>query len=253
MIYNYYQLVAHGEEGRDRFVVNHEDEENLVYPEVNGEYEIAASEFTLYEPLRRALEERGEETTGQASKEQLFPSDHEYRSSLPLNESQAQEVLQPVIDSITANNPVLMYTGISANADNPRHIIVVSGYRVENDTLWLQIDDPYMYEAPSDNNKWGSIDVENDLEVIDAGDLGETGATYWLRAQMLFEKNGFSPPDDDYWCDHTSSPGLAVRRITHPTPNSPYAHSLGLTAALPVDLGEGLEVTPEAVEHAYSE
>jgi hypothetical protein len=217
MIYNYYQLVAHGETGRDHFVVNHEEEENLVYPEIDGEHDIAAPNFTLYEPFHRALDERGEETTGQAGTEKLFPSDHEYRSSLPLDEAQTQEVLQPIVDSIEANNPVLVYTGLSANAGNPRHIVVASGYRIQDDALWLHIDDPYVYETPADDNKWGSIDVDDDLRVIDRGELGETGATYWLRAQMLFEKNGFIPPDD-YRCDHNNTPRLTIRSVTHLTP-----------------------------------
>ena len=40
-------------------------------------------------------------------------------------------------------NPVLAYTGLSANAGRPRHIVVVSGYRVGPEgNLWLLIDDP---------------------------------------------------------------------------------------------------------------
>ena len=35
------------------------------------------------------------------------------------------------------------------------------------------------------------------------------------------------------------------------TPDSPYARPLGLTVALPVDLGDGLEVTEASVERAY--
>lgn len=130
-------------------------------------------------------------------------------------------ILAPVLRALEAFNPVLFYSGLSSNAGQSRHIVVISGYRWQNGELWLHIDDPssrYTEKEgkPQDwflcgalTEKAGSLATQLVQLPADSG-TDEPARRYLLRASRLFEPNLHSTRTDDCWCDHSDSPGFTV-------------------------------------------
>lgn len=210
MVHNYYQMLSGNTE---KFIINGSDKKELVYP--NGDLAARKGDkYYLGEPLERVKQGW--------KRESLFPQN---KRKLPLSSLDVAKVLQPIIDSININNPVVVYTGISRNQSVPNHIVVISGYRKEdNGDIWLLIDDPAtMRDTGATDEKSDFLGIEN-LQIIDPGLYGTRGCQYWLKASRLFEKNQRSSNPDDLWCDHSSSPGFIVWHNTTPTPDSNYSH-----------------------------
>ncbi len=209
MIYNYYQKVY----GKDKkLIINNHEKGNLYYPDGN----IAAPRYNLTEPLNKAL--KGWE------RKKLYPSEKRKGKRQTI-----KEILQPVFDSLNKNNPILFYSGISRGVANARHIIVISGYRIEsNNKIWLLIDDPAtMRDTDNKNEKSDFLGKEN-LEILDNGTWYRKGCKYWINAKRLFEENDHSSKKVDLWCDHGDRPGFSVIINIKKTPNSQYSHGGGL-------------------------
>ena len=276
MVYNYYQLVLSHVAGEtrgwaeDRFIINNLVQEepgkpdDLIYPDGT----IAAYGYVLSEPLRSAME--GFEShvpswdvdvnqSNWNERRELFSLNERQQylnesGEVVVSEQEAQDICQPIIDSIEQNTPVVAYTGVSSSTDPATHIITISGYKMLNGDLWLRFSDP----SSLAQDKRDEIGDDNLMSLVDA-DL--PGASYWIRALRLFQPQSLTESNpDDLLCDYGYAEGESDEDMRGfmvwineelQTPDSPYAHSLGLTTSLPVDLGEGLAVTPETVEHAY--
>jgi len=209
MIYNYLTRVdayirgATEEEAASLFIKNNRDTKSgeyldLIYPEG----EVAAPDngfgYALSDPLERAV-------SGWERK-YLFPrSDREERNtelnSLTLSESAITEKLSPIVDSLRRNTPVLAYTGISKSKLYPRHIIVVCGYEMRADGLWLKFADPSTMREIGSNEKGELLDPNDEgvLKVEQEGlwstdDSDGEGSLYWLKASRLFEEQQNSEP-----------------------------------------------------------
>jgi peptidoglycan hydrolase-like protein with peptidoglycan-binding domain/GH24 family phage-related lysozyme (muramidase) len=235
MAHNYLRRVA----GKTDLIVNSEAHGDLVYPDGS----VAAAQFVLAEPLERAL--------AGWQRVVLFPKTPDARRALPLDEAQVRAVLQPLLSCLDRHNPVVAYTGLSANAKTSRHLVVFSGYRLKDDALWLHVDDPSTMNFRK-GGKGTLLGAEN-LEVLSEGEWYASGARYWLRARRLFEKNDNSAATDDLWCDHCDRPGLTVFVNEHPTPASSFVRTRRAAAvSLPLDLGGGLAPTPANLERAFA-
>jgi hypothetical protein len=151
-----------------------------------------------------------------------------------LPEAEVQQRLIPVIRSLEAFNPVMIYTSLSSSTDGNnrrvRHLVCISGYRRDPDgMLWLHIDDPSStaYDPKQPDSKelrgltlegvmeatklLGFTDAITQLHPDITADKGAPGRRYWLRAAVLFQPNLNSiNPSDDFWCDHQDSPGCRV-------------------------------------------
>lgn len=139
--------------------------------------------------------------------------------------AQQLDILAPILRALEAFNPVLFYSGLSSNADQSRHIVVISGYRWARGELWLHIDDPSSRYSEKEGKPeaWFLCGALTDPKVeperslasqlvqlpADSG-TDEPARRYLLRASRLFEPNLHSKRADDCWCDHSDSPGFTV-------------------------------------------
>jgi len=276
MIYNYFQLVEAHRTGEDeataeaRFIVNNRDLDsgrplNLIYPSNEVACYNGASYFALAEPLTRIT--RGWERRRLLSSQERTSYNKNTDPGLELTAEQIEVELQPILDSLDRNTPVLAYTGLSTNAAQARHIVVVSGYKYDDeDALWLHFTDPSTMRAGEEGDKGRLLEPVGDdeeplrhlLEILDEGDwaTGESdgaASRYWLKAVRLFDAQQHSTDADDLWLDHHDRPGLTVWiHDTLVTPDSPYVREIGRRAAFPVDLTKGIEVTDETIAWAYT-
>ncbi len=132
-----------------------------------------------------------------------------------LAENQILDILAPALEAIDLNNPVLIYTGISADDRAPHHIMVMSGYRFGGNGLELLIDDPggtgwkrrkgkRKQSKPIGLIGKGVVPVEFTDEQLDA--YPQHGRRFWLRADTFFSSNFFSKKTkdgrDDLFCDY---------------------------------------------------
>lgn len=240
MIYNYYQMVAGN---GNQVIVNSVEHKNLVYSDGS----VAADKYMLSEPLERAKK------NWNATPLQLYPKNKRVQS---LTTRLIAEILHPVIESININNPVQVYTGISNHPTLPRHIVVISGYRIEDDgSIWLLFDDPAtMSDTETPGEKSDHIG-SNFLQIIDPGKSRVRGARYWIKASRLFEENKHSSVQGDLYCDHNDTPGFAVRINKTRTPDSTYAHyeeKNGFSLPQLVRGVEQLTATPADITNYYS-
>lgn len=221
MVFNYYQKVN----GKDNeLIVNDQEKGDLFYH--NGA--IAADRYKLDEPLNKAL-------AGWKRKE-LFPASNR---ELPVSKEKIKSILEPVINSLNINNPVVFYSGLSRGVTNARHIVVISGYMIEEDaTIWLLIDDPAtMRDTDRKTEKADFLKMEN-LKILDSGQWNVRGAQYWLKAKRLFEENAHSEKTGDLWCDHGDRDGFSVWLNDTLIPDSQYSH-YGAGYSFPVALSIG--------------
>lgn len=234
MVYNYYKAVA----GKhDEYVTNSPAHKNLVDHQGNP----TPPGYSYGPTLNRAK-------PGWGTQRELFPI---AGRELPLDEDGVRAVVQPIIDSIDNNNPVVAYTGISGNVSKPRHLIVFSGYREKDGELWLHIDDPATMRTVGKTPKIPIMGPEN-LEILEGGDWQTIGARYWLKAKRLFEPNQHSSKATDLFCDHLTRPGFACWINPNPTPDSDRVKVKRTSRmAMPVDLGLGLGVSDSNLAGYY--
>jgi hypothetical protein len=252
MIFNYYQKVA-GKSDAELIVNNQTDATkpwNLVY----SDGEIAADGFVLGEPLDRAV-------TGW-QEVQLYPPSARPEASTAVTDELVNRHLEPLYRSIDNNNPALFFSGISMGAlhtegdqttiDNAIHIVVICGYRVDDQgSIWLLITDPspMIGEFADPQRKAYYIGKEN-LEVLQAGQWYSSAAVYWVRARRLFEKNERTTDPDDLLCDYVPSnpnanarPGFCVlMNADAATPDSDFGHAVaGFSLPLATRSAPGLQ------------
>ncbi|WP_155893184.1 hypothetical protein [Cystobacter fuscus] len=137
--------------------------------------------------------------------------------------------LDPLLQALTSNNPVIFYSGFSTEKSAPIHLILIIGYAYITDDsgrhLWLAVADPATHgnkiaarkgaaiffpptaDAPDDVDAVAErkLTHEHDLIRVIPGAWEEAqGALILIRARKLFEENPFSRVDDlfmDYWGD----------------------------------------------------
>src|SRR5438105_11447302 len=98
---------------------------------------------------------------------------------------QAERRLQPIIDQLKKNNPVLLYTAMSKGEGG--HIVVVSGYKkTPEGALWLRITDP---DAPRTEFLAGDLKI-----VAPPGGPEAAFSEYWIKAGRLFASHPSQPP-----------------------------------------------------------
>ena len=252
MIYNY--LVAVNGRGDGAYVVNSAARAELVFPGRGGAY---ARDLFLNRPLEQIKPGWRRRDLISNSQRSSFLS--RSLSAVPSSDEVAG-IYTDVITSIENNTPVLFYAGLSRNKKRPRHIVVLSGYKTDGlGSLWLHIDDPERANRRAGIDKPELAGTGN-IEVVDEGVWEHRGSKYWIRASRLLQQNTFSSPRD-LLGDHMDSPGLEVWINPRPTPDSPFATDLfedgsqgggSLAAALPLNLGDGLAPTSDAVANAYA-
>ena len=173
--------------------------------------------------------------------------------------------LAPLLDSLNANNPAILYSGFSMRKGAPIHLIVVCGYAwIMDDTgrhLWLVVADPStnngklhtktaraIYTAPSPDKATdfeevaqGRLCGEHDIIRVIAGNWDEAQASLVLiRARKLFEENTHSSVSGDlymdYWDsdDHKGGAFISSRKPT-PVPPELLFSSVARTVAFPMD------------------
>ena len=82
----------------------------------------------------------------------------------------------PIIEALGANNPVLIYTRLSTGK-NGGHVVVISGWKKEDDELWLRITDP--------THPHVEILGEANLQLVQQ--RTSSFSEYWVRAGRLLE------------------------------------------------------------------
>jgi hypothetical protein len=229
MIHNYY--VATRDPGgvaaaHDLLITNNQDGPtcDLVYRGGSLANQVAVPGYNLLVPVMRVKKSTW-------LREKLFPESDGARASIlaghPLDEKDVIAKVDKILRALEAFNPVLIWTGLSSSdgVSRPvRHLVCVSGYRVDPDgALWLHIDDPSS-TAYADGKLRplpleGLIDGAKLLGIPDAIMQMEPdtkaddrpGRRYWLRAAVLFRPNQHSVNSTtDFWCDHQDSPGFEV-------------------------------------------
>ena len=259
MIFNYYYAARKGgiDASKEKLIINQRDAApyDLVFRDDERHASFCRASGPAIAALRYRLQQTFEEIKPRGwVRKALWPKEARGKK---VTEAKIYELLAPVIESLEMFNPVLFHSGLSGGT---RHIVVISGYRVETDgSLWLHIDDP----APglprqrrgsprslglASNFKKGGV---NPTEVIkqeptDTDVDGRPGVRYWLKAAILFTKNDKTTQSDrDYWCDHgfpynpgDDSPGFTVTYNTKvPEPWSELVDA-DIEARYPVKIGE---------------
>ncbi|HWB73965.1 MAG TPA: hypothetical protein VG755_03395 [Nannocystaceae bacterium] len=224
MIHNYFTANREGGVAatKSKLIVNQRDKApfDLVFGDT---HKVAVDGFDLAGCVRRqkASYKLYAERQG-ADQKPLWPMGA--RGGVP-SPTQQLEILAPILCALEAFNPVLFYSGLSSNADQSRHIVVISGYRWARGELWLHIDDPssrytekegkpeswFLCGALTDPKAEPGRSLASQLVQLPA-DSGtdEPARRYLLRASRLFEPNLHSKRADDCWCDHSDSPGFTV-------------------------------------------
>ncbi len=216
MIYNYYEAVR----GGTNFIINNEDDPNQPYDLVlNGK---KALDYGLADFVRQAF----------PPADAWLHTDHHPDGSGPItatgapvgkenrpaevSEDFAVTALEKILESLDNNNPVLVYTGIAADVRWPRHIMVISGYKVAPDgRLWLQFDDP---GGEGETTKHGRAVGDEGFEPQKVSDKHvqqpeHHGRRFWFRAGRLFGRNDVSAPTDDRYCDYYDHDRKLIRRL----------------------------------------
>lgn len=218
MVYNYYRRV----QGLEGFVVNDQSgsrRADLLYPDGT----VAAPGYRLSEPMLRGLAEvHGEDPARGVTRLELFPVADR---SGDVDDERALAILEPVFRALENFNPALIYTSISSSRRGARHILAISGYRVDARGTWLHLEDPatipfdrHDIEDPDESrgrgpSKFRTLGASN-LEVLDAGSPRDRrGAKYWLRITRLFEPNDNTVDQrEDLFCDYWDKDNRVLRR-----------------------------------------
>lgn len=154
--------------------------------------------------------------------------------------------LSPILKALTANNPVIFYSGFSAEEDAPIHLILIIGFAWLMDTsgrhLWLVVADPAtqgkkisdkkggrLFFPPSPASKDGTdlqaladkkLSGDHDLIRVFPGEWDNAEASLVLiRARKLFEENTYSTVKNDLFMDyfHPDNKGGAYLYSHRPT------------------------------------
>ena len=250
MIYNY--LLAVAGRGAGEFVVNSLARRDLVYPD-GTRY---AADFVLAAPLTR-LKPGWQRPDLITSSERTRLLNRDPDTAPP--QADVERIFARVVESIEGNTPVMFYAGLSRTAGNPRHIVVVSGYKRDSKgDLWIHVEDPETAGRREGTrlDKPEVVGLEH-IEVVDEGAWRSRGARYWVRASRLLQR---SPHRGTLLLgDHNDSRGLEVILNLNRTPDSDHAQDIfgdgraaSGDASLPLDIGDGLAPTASAVEAAYA-
>ncbi len=82
----------------------------------------------------------------------------------------------PILDALAANNPVVIFTRLSTSK-NGGHIVVISGWKKQDDDLWLRINDP---TSPHQD-----LLLKRNLQLVQTH--AYSFSEYWVRASRLLE------------------------------------------------------------------
>ncbi|HEX8698315.1 MAG TPA: hypothetical protein VF815_05730 [Myxococcaceae bacterium] len=129
--------------------------------------------------------------------------------------------LETILQSLTSNNPVILYSGFSMTVSAPVHLILIVGYAyVTDDTgrhLWLVVADPAtqgnkitsgMLNPPTPKDATDlaglkSLSGRHDLIRIIGGEWNSARASLvMIRARKLFEDNPLSTVRGDLFMDY---------------------------------------------------
>ncbi len=129
--------------------------------------------------------------------------------------------LETILQALTSNNPVIIYSGFSMTRSAPIHLLLIVGYAyVMDDTgrhLWLVVADPATQQnkiasgmfspptpgAPTDVAGLKSLSGKHDMIRIIAGDWDNARASLlMIRARKLFEDNKISTVRGDLYMDY---------------------------------------------------
>ena len=129
--------------------------------------------------------------------------------------------LETILQALTSNNPVILYSGFSLTLNAPVHLILIVGYAyVTDDTgrhLWFVIADPATQQrkissgmltpptpkAPTDVAGIKSLNGKHDLIRIISGEWDSAQASLvMIRARKLFEDNPLSTVRGDLFMDY---------------------------------------------------
>ena len=234
MIANYYIATRVGsfEDAKNELIENRRTDEaatsNFFYRGGSNDPEFAIPGYGLMVPVQR------EKSEGWSKKLPLFPKDDGARTAILAGEYLSEEEViarcEPLIKGLEAHNPCLIWTGLSSHNGAKRlvrHLVVVSGYRVDAaGALWLHIDDPSSTSLDENGNYRKYLALEKAMESSFLGEItnaieqvepdmvmdDKPGRRYWLRAAALFRPNANSINSNiDFWCDHADSPGFVCR------------------------------------------
>lgn len=245
MIYNYYVAARAGgmDNALGELAINQRKPEGPPYdlvlpngtPAVNGYFLLAAM-------LRAKPEGWAQDPKAAGTPRALYPVGS--RGGKP-DEATIRRILSPVLDALEMFNPAMFYSGLSSSEGKPRHIVVISGYRVgPQGALWLHIDDPgsqFRLDQSGEMNVWSTASNVTDrtdeqvliqLEPETHDTLA--GRRYWLKASRLFDANHVSTRND-LWCDHMDRPGMCIYYNDRvPEPASVCVETSAPGAGLPV-------------------
>ncbi|MDY7226721.1 hypothetical protein [Hyalangium rubrum] len=132
--------------------------------------------------------------------------------------------LETILQALTSNNPVILYSGFSLTLGAPVHLILIVGYAyVTDDTgrhLWLVVADPAtqankissgmltppLPKEPTDLAGLKSLSGTHDLiRVIPGAWDNAKGSLVMIRARKLFEDNRLSTVRGDLYMDYCES------------------------------------------------
>lgn len=256
MVYNYYKRVA-GQD--DQMIVNNRSNNgkprDLIYPDGRIACQHNTSKYHLWKPLKEATDTNWGQPS-YAAKEVYPVAGRTSGVDEGVPRDKLLEILNPLLDTLDRNNPVVAFTGLSNSRTCAIHIVVVSGYQnMDDGSLWLLIDDPAtMRSSKVAHLGDGNVIVEGTDPELREGSWASIGGRYWLRADELFKSNDHSNSATDLWCDHASRSGFACYyEETLETADSEWSHEVpwGATMRFPVDVGGGLVVTEQSVNGYY--
>ncbi|GEL73304.1 hypothetical protein MVI01_50880 [Myxococcus virescens] len=177
--------------------------------------------------------------------------------------------LSLILQALAANNPVIFYSGFSANKTEPIHLVLIVGFAWLVDAsgrhLWLVVADPAtqnnkigdkkgsgLFFPPESGSRDGTdlnaiakkqVTGEHDLIRVRRGDWENAQAPVVLiRARKLFEENTYSAVPDDLFMDyrHDEHKGGAFLYSLRPTvvPSGFLETNVMRTVAYPFDHGD---------------
>ena len=149
-------------------------------------------------------------------------------AAIARSEPRIRERFAPVIAAINANNPLLIYSGLSRNRQSPGHLILIVGYAMIEqggaEHLWIAMADPstttskivgasrggvQFFRTPGPPTGFGddlgalsSLSDEHNLIRIRHGDwYARQGALVLVRARTFFEQNTVNDASFDLLMD----------------------------------------------------
>ncbi|MBN1961509.1 MAG: C39 family peptidase [Deltaproteobacteria bacterium] len=132
-----------------------------------------------------------------------------------------KDVFEPAIEALKANNPVIVYTGLSTDKKFGGHLVVIAGYCIMPDKdgtqkLWLLIADPaspqigkgaMLTPLHSDSHvtfeHLGKLDENKHslIHIVIGNWKGGRAYIYLMRASKFFEHNTTLPSKAEIWLD----------------------------------------------------